>query len=945
MRCSHTFLRFGCVPIFFAAFVSAQPLSYRIDSITPAPDSGEGGPAAEALLESPVAVAVSPDGTIYFTDSNSIRMVAPNGTTTTVAGSRLGGFAGDGGPAKDARFGGPSGLALGPDGSVYVADTFNHRVRCIAPDGMVTTLAGNGEAGFSGDGGPATVARLNQPLDVAVDAQGGVLISDQFNNRIRRVDPSGTIDTFAGVGGRVPFPKDGTALMDANLWSPRGIDIGPDGTVYVALLVARVVALSEENGTRILLDPERHPFVEFLWSVAVGPDSTIYATSTSGHRVYRFPPASENTVIAGDDSDPGPGGWVPGFAGDGGPASGSLLQQPAGIDVLPDGDVIFADTLNARIRRIDTNGGIGDIDTVVGRGRRFGSREVGQAELFFPQAISAAPNGDLYVVSERNHRIDRIIADSDGNYTRIETIAGNDAPALADDGAPAVQSSIQQPQGVAVDSQGRVFFSEFLAGRIRQIDAGGLLNTFVGEGEQNDVRQPTSLADAALSGPLGIDVDSDGRMLIATNGDLIRIVENGVISLLAGGGGQGSEGDGGPANQAKLANPQTAKFGPDGDIYIADSSNHKVRRIDSSGTINRIAGSTGEGFSGDGGPALNARLNDPSSAIETESGEIVIADRLNNRLRVVTTAAALKPGGEREQSLAVINTLAGDGGIGVTGDDGLSTVASIGRPFDLEPGPDGTIFFTDAFNHVVRRLTPVSPRFTSESLVHSASFTAGAVAPAQIVSLFGEGLATGTAIADSLPLPTELSGATVEVTDSNGVARLCALFFASPGQINYEIPPATAPGAATLTVRKAGRDFLSAPINVEAVAPGLYSANARGEGVAAAQVLRVDGAGNRTVEPVFDASLTPTPIDLGPVSDQVFLLLFGSGIRGFSSSVEVIIGDETIPVLGAAAQGEFVGLDQVNVGPLPRVLLGGGELSLRLSADGRQANVVTVSFR
>ena len=247
---------------------------------------------------------------------------------------------------------------------------------------------------------------------------------------------------------------------------------------------------------------------------------------------------------------------------------------------------------------------------------------------------------------------------------------------------------------------------------------------------------------------------------------------------------------------------------------------------------------------------------------------------------------------------------------------------------------------------LVAKITPGSPPPVLTS-VSAASFDgAFGLASESIASGFGEGLAGETAVATSLPLPTVLAGTSVRVTDNTGGFRLAPLFFVSPGQINYLMPEGTATGLAKVSVEISGQEVASGNVQINSVAPALFSADASGQGPAAALFLRVDSDGSdppvRTFDPDTRASI---PIDLGPESDQVFLLLFGTGIRGFTSEVGAAVGGESVPVLGALPQGQFVGLDQVNLGPLPRSLSGRGEVDITLTVDGLPANVVTVNIQ
>ena len=241
---------------------------------------------------------------------------------------------------------------------------------------------------------------------------------------------------------------------------------------------------------------------------------------------------------------------------------------------------------------------------------------------------------------------------------------------------------------------------------------------------------------------------------------------------------------------------------------------------------------------------------------------------------------------------------------------------------------------------------PPPIRITS---VHAANFDPELGASAEsIVSGFGMGarMAFVCAAAQTIPLPTLLEDVEVRVTDSAGTARPAALFFVSGGQINYEVPAGTAPGLAMVEVLLNGQVVAEGDLQISAVAPGLFSVDASGQGLAAALFLRVPADGPRIQDFVFDLTTrAAVPIDLGPEGDRIFLLLFGTGIRGFTGEVTATVGGEEVRVLGAVPQGQFVGLDQVNLGPLPRSLTGRGEVDIVLTVDGKVANTVTVTIQ
>jgi uncharacterized protein (TIGR03437 family) len=234
------------------------------------------------------------------------------------------------------------------------------------------------------------------------------------------------------------------------------------------------------------------------------------------------------------------------------------------------------------------------------------------------------------------------------------------------------------------------------------------------------------------------------------------------------------------------------------------------------------------------------------------------------------------------------------------------------------------------------------------TVVLSASGQVEPFAAQSIVSAYGTNLATGTATASSLSQPTSLDGTTVTVTDSAGVARLAPLFFVSPGQVNCEIPVGTAAGAATMSIENQNEITQNATIQIGSVSPGLFALNA--SGLIAALVLPVDSGVQGALQPDYQLgagnSVVPLPINLGSAADQIYLEMYGTGIRNANvSSVTVTVGGLSVPVLFAGAAPGFAGEDQVNIGPLPRTLAGQGNVNIVLTADGQAANTVNVTIQ
>jgi len=321
--------------------------------------TGDGGPAIAAELNNPYGLTIGPDGALYIceVDNNVIRRLdLKTGTLSTVAGNGQKGYAGDGGPALAAALNQPYEIVFDGSGNMFFAEMPNHVVRRVdAKTRTISTLAGTGAAGFSGDGGPASKAQLRQPHSIAIDPSGASLyIADIGNHRIRRVDlKTGVIDTFAGTGEGKPT-ADGASLDGSPLNGPRAMAFDSHGDMYLVL--------REGNA--------------------------VYRIDMRGRIIHH---------IAGTGAN--------GYSGDGGPALEARLSGPKGISIAPDGRVFIADTESHTIRRIDPKSGI--IETVVGNGTR-GDGPDGLplgCRLARPHGILVDRQGVIYIADSENHRI------------------------------------------------------------------------------------------------------------------------------------------------------------------------------------------------------------------------------------------------------------------------------------------------------------------------------------------------------------------------------------------------------------------------------------------------------------------------------------------------------------------------------------------------------------
>jgi sugar lactone lactonase YvrE len=321
--------------------------------------TGDGGPATAATLNGPSALAAAPDGSIYVADeiNQRIRRIDPKGRISTIAGTGKRGFGGDGGPATAATLQDPGALALAPDGSLYVADTHNSRLRVIRPDGTIATVAGTDDQGFSGDGGPAVRAQLREPGGVVVASNGTVFFSDTADNRIRRIAADGTIATVAGTGA-AGFSGDGGAATSAQLNAPAGLALQADGTLLVADSGNNRVRRIAPNGLITTLagtgtagsggDGGAAREAQLNGPSDVAADASgVYIAEAGGNRVRVVSPSGTIFRLAGA------GG--PRYGGDGGVPTKALLNAPRSVEIVSGGTAI-ADTDNNRVRYVATPG-------------------------------------------------------------------------------------------------------------------------------------------------------------------------------------------------------------------------------------------------------------------------------------------------------------------------------------------------------------------------------------------------------------------------------------------------------------------------------------------------------------------------------------------------------------------------------------------------------------
>jgi uncharacterized protein (TIGR03437 family) len=716
-------------------------------------------------------VAVDPSGNLYIADEldNRIRKVDPSGIISTYAGTGLPGYSGDRGPATSATLNFPTGIALDAKGNMYVADEGNAVIRRIALDGTINTIAGNGNPKFSGDNGPATSAQLD-PAAVAVDSQGNLYIADSINYRIRKIDTNGIITTIAGNG--------------------------TEG--YVG-----------DNG------PATSAEIDFVVDVAVDNAGNVYVADYFNYEVRKIDASGMMTAFAGGPQNFGYGEGIP---------ASTAAMVPDGVAFDGSGNLYISDVnlYNTVVRRVDLSTGL--IYTVAGTGEIGFTGDGGEAitaELGDPAGL-AISGGVVYFADVSNERVRKVANNI------ITTVAGT---GIRDNG-PATNAFLNFPEGIAIDGSGNILLADTGNAEARQFKAGGNIN---------------SVGQLLGGAPYGATVDGAGNFYVTDEEPsfpsqiphILKVAPGGTTSIVAGNGPDGFSGDDGPATLAVLNTPHGIAVDAAGNIYLADYGNHRVRKIDTSGNINTIAGNGKVQFSGDNGPATSAGM-DPFDLTVDSAGNVLVVDQLNNRIRKIAPDKTIATvvgtgltgysgdGGPAAQALlnlpsgialdglgnmyiadegnkvvrrvtagGLITTIAGNGTFTPSAGDGGPATAAQLDPFNLAVDAAGNVYVTDSFNDHVRLLTPQTVKAASMTVVsgNSQSATVGSGLPAPLVLKIADSTAAG--------VPGVVVTFTVSPAGAATVAPTPAITL-NDGTVTATVTLGSNPGAVTITAESYG---------------------------------------------------------------------------------------------------------------------------------------------
>lgn len=707
---------------------------------------GDGANAVTAELNSPSSVAVDASGNVYVADTqnNVVReVISASNQILTVAGTGAAGYSGDGAAATKAELDAPAGVALDALGNLYIADSSNSVIRLVhLANGIISTFAGNGTAGYSGDGGNPGNAELNNPTGVAVDTQGNVFVADTGNDVIRRIGSAGTlISTFAG-NATAGSSGDGGPAMKAELNLPTSVAVDPAGNVYIAdTLNQRIRKVAATTGVisayagqgQFGFDGDGGRALNAKFSsptgLATDANGNLYITDV-GNSVVREVTASTQVIhtIAGN------GTW--GYSGDYGPATSAQLgiDHIDAVAIDPSGNVYIADADNNAVRVV---GGIKETPTL---------------------AVSASPS--VVPFGAVSSTLTAIVSSGTGTVSFSNGAGWTSGPVPVADGvATTVLSNTGWAVGVYTISagySGDVLDNSANASTTLAVTSTAKATPAITWPTPNPISAGTALSgvqlNAAASDPgIFLYTPAAGTILpTGTNTIAVLFLPNdtadynaatasvsltvnansgklpglGMISTIAGNGILGYAGDGGLATSAELSIFQSGvAVDAFGNTYIADWQNNVVRKVNAgSGTITTIAGSGVRGYSGDGSAAISAELNGPAGVAVDAIGNVYIADTGNNVVREVAAATN------------VITTFAGSGALGYSGDNGPASHAALYFPFGLAVSASGDLYIAEMGNSVVRKVSSGTGFITTVAGTGSAGYS-GDGAPATKATL------------------------------------------------------------------------------------------------------------------------------------------------------------------------------------------------------------------
>lgn len=614
---------------------------------------GDGGPALQASLNAPKAMIFDKAGNLLVADTNNHRVRKINLTTgeiTTIAGIGTAGFTGDGEPAARTKLNFPNGLAIDERGNIFISDSANHRIRRVDVDSsVITTIAGNGEMGQDRDNVLATQTSLTNPFSLTVDKSGNIYVLQLESFRVRRIDSSSRmITTFAG-NGKAGVSRDGEIAALSSI-IPVAINVDNQNNLLI------VETSAEPKFDNILLSNRVRQV-----NTQTGILSTVAGNGCNPFRSLSC------TSIEGEI------------------ATKTSLIFPLNVTVDELGNLFIID--DTQVKMVNATTGV--ITTVAGNGEKQlkadnGDGGTAKQATLFPFALAARAS-ELFILDSGYDQVRRVSLD----INTIDSVAG----VGIGDGKTAKASKLNVPTGLAVDSTNNLFIADTSHNLVRKVNAAtGVITTIAGTGRNNFNGDGNLAVNTDLSEPIFLAVDGKDNLFIVERSSRIRRLDNATktITTVVGNGTAGFSGDDSKATLAKLNNPTSIVVDDVGNIFIADTANHRVRRVDNqTGNITTIAGNGIAAFSGDGGAATNASLDSPTGLALTNNTLFIVDN--SNRVRSVSLSSS------------IISTFAGSGKIGFKGDNKTAKKASFQFPKTLATDRE-SLFIADTGNNRIRAI-------------------------------------------------------------------------------------------------------------------------------------------------------------------------------------------------------------------------------------------------
>ncbi len=668
-------------------FAQTRPYSWsNIAGQTAGGDGNADGPNILARFYCPAGVAVDVNGNLFVADSlnHTIRKVSPTGIVSTFAGSS--GISGNAdGTASIARFNEPFDVAVDDSGNVYVADFGNHTIRKVTPHGFVTTLAGR--AGFPGSAdGIGNTARFHAPSGVAVDTSANLYVTDSTNNTVRIVTPAGLVTTLAGFPG-FRGSADGAGSA-ARFNCPYGIAVGLDNTIYVSDRYNMTIRKVTTSGVVTTLAGMAQQYgssdgtgayarFAFPHGVAVDSNNNVFVADFNNYAIRKITPAGVVTTFVGSSDISGSSDGI---------GNAASFSSPVGLALDKTGNLYVAEANSQTIRKV-TPAAV--VTTLAGVAPNHGSSDgIGSSAQFYgPISVVVDGAGNLFVADGNNHTIRKVT--SSGFVT---TLAGSAEVTGSADGSGGA-ATFDSPYGVTVDNSGNLFVADWGNHTIRKITSSGQVTTFAGfPGFPGSADGAGS--DARFYNPRGVAVDNDNNVFVAdyNNHTIRKIAATGVVTTFAGSPNIPGASDG-VGKAARFFRPRGVAVDSHGNVYVADSGNHTIRKVSASRNVTTLAGIPGVTGSMDGNSST-ASFFSPSGLAVDNDGNVFVADRDNMTIRAVT-------------SEGLVTTIGGRPGVrGVA--EGVGTSAYFTWPTGVSVDHSGNLFVADSGDNRIKKGVPVA---------------------------------------------------------------------------------------------------------------------------------------------------------------------------------------------------------------------------------------------